>query len=53
MILDADAAAKLPEAIVRLSDDSETRDRLSRNILAMALPDSDEKIVDAVLELIK
>lgn len=53
MILDADAAAKLPEAIVRLSDDSGVRDRLSRNILAMALPDSDEKIVDAVLELIK
>lgn len=53
MILDADAAAKLPEAIVRLSDDSGARDRLSRNILAMALPDSDEKIVDAVLELIK
>lgn len=53
MILDADAAAKLPGAIVRLSDDSGARDRLSRNILAMALPDSDEKIVDAVLELIK
>lgn len=53
MILDADAAAKLPEAIVRLSDDSGACDRLSRNILAMALPDSDEKIVDAVLELIK
>lgn len=53
MILDADAAAKLPEAIVRLSDDSGARDRLSRNILAMALPDSDEKIVDAVLQLIK
>lgn len=53
MILDADAAAKLPEAIVRLSDDRGARDRLSRNILAMALPDSDEKIVDAVLELIK
>lgn len=53
MILDADAAAKLSEAIVRLSDDSGARDRLSRNILAMALPDSDEKIVDAVLELIK
>ena len=53
MILDADAAAKLPEAIVRLSDDSGARDRLSRNILAMALPDSDEKIVDAVLEQIK
>ena len=53
MILDADAVAKLPEAIVRLSDDSGARDRLSRNILAMALPDSDEKIVDAVLQLIK
>ncbi len=53
MILDADAAAKLPETIVRLSDDSGARDRLSRNILAMALPDSDEKIVDAVLQLIK
>lgn len=53
MILDAAAAAKLPEAIVRLSDDSGARDRLSRNILAMALPDSDEKIVDAVLQLIK
>ena len=53
MILDADAAAKLPEAIVSLSDDKEARDRLSRNILDMALPDSDEKIVDAALELIK
>ena len=53
MILDADAAAKLPETIGRLSDDSGARDRLSRNILAMALPDSDEKIVDAVLQLIK
>lgn len=53
MILDADAAAKLPEAIVSLSDDMEARDRLSRNILDMALPDSDEKIVDAALELIK
>ena len=53
MILDADAAAKLPEAIVSLSDDKEARDRLSRNILDMALPDSNEKIVDAALELIK
>lgn len=53
MILDADAAARLPKAIVDLAGDEAKRRELTENILGMALRDSDEKIVDAVLQLIK
>lgn len=52
MILDADATAQLSDAIRRLMADEAARKKLSDNILAMALPDSDEKIADAVAKII-
>lgn len=52
MILDADAPAQLIDAIRDLVADADARRRLSTNILAMALHDADEKIVDAAEQLI-
>lgn len=44
MILDADARAELPDAIASLMADASRREALAANILAMALPDSADKI---------
>ena len=52
MILDVDAPRKLADAIRELVGDAEARQRLSNNILAMALHDADNKIVDAAEQLI-
>ncbi|MCM1032739.1 MAG: undecaprenyldiphospho-muramoylpentapeptide beta-N-acetylglucosaminyltransferase [Odoribacter sp.] len=52
MVLDKDAKAELPQKINELINDAATRDRLSNNILKMALRDSDEKIVDAAESLV-
>ena len=53
MILDADAARELPGAISALVADAPARERLSANILKMALPDSDEKIADAAERIVR
>lgn len=53
MVLDADAMAELPGAIRRLVNDAVARKTLEENIAAMALPNSDEKIVDEIEKLIK
>ncbi len=53
MILDADARADLASAISRLIANPDARQALSENILKMALPDADEKIVDAAQRIIK
>ena len=52
MILDADAHAKLVPEIHRLISDSDARKSLSENILKMALPNADERIVDAAEQII-
>lgn len=52
MVLDADAMAELPDAIMRLVRDDRNRKALEANILAMALPAADEKIVDEIEKLI-
>lgn len=48
MIPDAEAGEKLPREVVRLVNDPDLRSKLSANALAMALRDSDEKIVDEI-----
>lgn len=53
MILDADAREKLVATVKCLIGDAGARRRLSENILKMALPDADEKIVDEAERLIK
>jgi len=52
MILDADARTCLPDAISALVADAAQREKLSKNILKMALPDSDEKIADAAERIV-
>lgn len=52
MILDKDAVATLPAELSRLLDDPSAREALSAKISAMALRDSDEKIVDRIEEII-
>ena len=52
MILDADAHEKLVDEIRRLVADDAARKTLSDNILKMALPDADERIVDAAEQII-
>ena len=48
MVLDADAAASLWPEIERLASDKDALAGLGANIAAMALRDSDEKIVDQI-----
>lgn len=48
MILDAEAVAKLPGAVSELISDDDRRATLAANVAAMALRDSDEKIVDRI-----
>jgi UDP-N-acetylglucosamine--N-acetylmuramyl-(pentapeptide) pyrophosphoryl-undecaprenol N-acetylglucosamine transferase len=52
MILDVDASAKLADTAAALIKDPERRKQLQDNCAAMALPDSDEKIVDAVCRVL-
>lgn len=52
MILDVDAHNALPDAIVALIKDDSRREALSRNILKMALPDSDNRIVDIAEQIV-
>jgi len=53
MVMDADARASLADTVLTLLADKKRCDNLSHNAAAMALPDSDEKIVDRIYELIK
>ena len=53
MIADADARTQLGGAILKLLSDADTRRKLGENALGMALTDSDEKIVDKIIEICK
>ena len=48
MVLDADAPARLADTISSLLADEDHRKRLAANVAAMALRESDERIVDAI-----
>ncbi len=48
MVLDADAPDSLSDTIASLMGDEEHRRRLAENVAAMALRQSDERIVDAI-----
>ncbi len=52
MVADADARGKLIDKIIRLAGNPEELKKMSGNISAMALRDSDEKIVDEVVKII-
>lgn len=52
MVSDADAREKLIDTILTLAKDQETLADMSRNISAMALRGSDDKIVDEILKII-
>lgn len=52
MILDCEAEDKLVAAVTALIDNIKMRESMADNIKKMALPDSDEKIVDALLKII-
>lgn len=52
MIEDKDCQQKLAGQIMELVKDNQLRDTLSKNISAMAIHDSDKKIVDCIIELI-
>ena len=48
MVLDADAPAQLATVVAELLADAPRREFLARNVAAMALRESDERIVDAI-----
>lgn len=52
MIEDAECRAKLADTVISLIGDSERRKTLSDNISRMALKDSDEHIVDTIIDII-
>lgn len=52
MVEDADCQSRLADVIKSLISDSDRRKTLASNISAMALNDSDEKIVDNIIEII-
>ena len=52
MIEDAECCAKLPDTVISLIGDAERRKTLSDNISRMALKDSDEHIVDTIIDII-
>ncbi len=52
MVEDADCKERLADEVGRLMADADARRRLSENISAMALSESDEKIVDTIVELL-
>ena len=53
MILDKDAVASLPAEIAALLDSKDARVDLSEKISGMAMHDSDEQIVDKIIEIIQ
>lgn len=52
MILDADAEAQLGNAVVKLLNDKSRRDTLRKNVRAMAMERSDDKIVDIIFDIL-
>lgn len=52
MIEDAECRAKLADTVISLIDDADRRKTLSDNISRMALKDSDEHIVDTIIDII-
>lgn len=52
MILDKDCKTELSGAVLRLLDDGLRRKEISDNALKMALRDSDDKIVDRLIQII-
>lgn len=53
MVKDTEARDKLIPAVCELMADPDRLKKMGENIRAMALPDSDEKIVDQVVEIIE
>lgn len=53
LVTDADARATLVDEIIRLVADTKTLKNMSDEISRMALPDSDEKIVDEVVKILE
>ena len=53
MILDQDARGQLGDTVVNLLGDEERLRSIGREALKMALPGSDDKIVDRIVSLIK
>lgn len=53
MVTDAEAREKLVDTVVSLLGNKEKIEMMEKNIYAMALLDSDEKIVDEILKLLK
>lgn len=53
LVTDADAPARLVEEIIALIRDRNRLDAMSIAIKALALPDSDEKIVDEIVKIIE
>lgn len=52
MVADSDSRTTLGDTIVSLADDAERLASLRENIRLMALPGSDEKIVDQIMEIV-
>jgi UDP-N-acetylglucosamine--N-acetylmuramyl-(pentapeptide) pyrophosphoryl-undecaprenol N-acetylglucosamine transferase len=52
MVTDAEARQQLGNAIIQLVDDQAQCNTLRENILKLAIPDADEKIIDAVLKAV-
>lgn len=53
LVTDADAPARLVDEIIALIHDKERLDAMSVAIKALALPESDEKIVDEIVKIIE
>jgi len=53
MVPDNEALDKLPDAVNRLMSDTQARQKLSENILKMALKDSDEKIAEIAEKIVE
>ena len=53
MIMDKDCREQLGEKVVELLRDKELRDTLSRNVRKMAMENSDDRIVDEILKIVK
>ena len=51
MILDIDAVASLPSTLAELLNDEKRRQDISEEILKMARPGADDKIVDCIIEI--
>ncbi|MDE6695933.1 MAG: UDP-N-acetylglucosamine--N-acetylmuramyl-(pentapeptide) pyrophosphoryl-undecaprenol N-acetylglucosamine transferase, partial [Muribaculaceae bacterium] len=53
LVTDAEAREKLVEEIIKLIHDKEELKKMSSEIKNLALPDSDEKIVDEIVKILQ